>query len=255
MTIPDMICRFFLSFSHETALLPISLIGYTFYNRRRWGSALYILLFTMILAKFLKNIWQIPLPEHLGIKEYTFPSGHMQATVAFYGWVMLECRTKTVAAICSIIMLGVAFGLMHFGYHIPRDILGALGFAAVTLAIYRFLLIKFFINTPERIGILLSVIGLILIYQLPSIPFLWLPEGALVGFSIGWNIAKSAPMPIGLWNKVATLVVSVAGVAGIKFGVGLTGNPSAFVIFITYALVGLWIGVTPWLMARLSRLK
>lgn len=255
MTIHDIIARFFLSFSHETMIISLTLLGYIFYDRRKWGTAIYILLFTMIFSKFLKNIWQIPLPLHLVLEGYAFPSGHMQGATVFYGWIMLQCRSIIVTLICSGIMLGVAFGLLHFGYHIPRDIFGALGFALLTIALYHYLLTKFFVNKEEMSGVFLAVIGLLLIFQLPSIIFLWLAEGALVGFSVGWIIAKSAPMPMGLWNKMITLATSLAGVGVIKFLAGIIVASPAAVVFITYGLVGLWIGVTPWLTTRVDLSK
>ena len=249
MTTIDLLARAFLACSHETMVLPIILVGYTALDRRKWGTAIYIMLFTMILSKFLKNIWQIPLPMHLGIKDYAFPSGHMLFTVTFYGWIMLQYGHKILAFICLGIMLGVTFGLMHFGYHGLRDIFGGIGFGILTLAIYNYIISKFFADNPEKIGLLLAPLGLLMIFLMPPITFLWLPFGALSGFAIGWNITNTTPIPATLRTKALMLGVSILGVALLKFAATLL-PASALTIFITYALVGFWIAVAPRCLPR-----
>ena len=73
-------------------------------------------------------------------------------------------------------------------YHIPKDIFASLGFAGLTL-LSTFILLKFFSNKTERLGLLFCLLGLALISlyprSAPHLPHLWMAEGGLLGCSVG----------------------------------------------------------------------
>jgi len=243
----DIVFRFFLTFSHETIILPIVLIGYTLQDRTKWSSAVYIMLFTMVLSQFLKDLWKIPLPAHIDPNGYAFPSGHMQMAATFYGYLMLQYKHIAVRASCSLIIIMVGLSLMHFGYHELRDILGGLGFAALTIASYHYIHKHYFKQHHERVGALLSVIGCVLIISMSRHKSgSLIGEGALVGFTIGRIFAANNNNTKSIIGKVLCLMVSIAGVGVIKF-VSTFAGASYSALLIVYGATGLWVAVAPYL--------
>ena len=113
----DIIAKFFLIFGQEFVLVPLIIIGFLTLNKKIYGNALFLLLFTMIFNAFLKPIFQIPLAEHLNKTGYAFPSGHMQTAIVFYGWLFIAHKNTLVRSLVSIILLGIGFALIQQKYH------------------------------------------------------------------------------------------------------------------------------------------
>ncbi len=147
----------------------------------------------MIFSLYLKSIWQEPLPAWMSSDTWAFPSGHMLFTVTFYGWMALELRKIWLSFCVGLLMLGVGWALMHFGYHSIRDIGGAIGFGTLILVAYYFLLrISVVGKNLPLLGIFLSPLTALFIYLVPKyFPYVYEAQGHLTGFSTGWF----------LWNK------------------------------------------------------
>ena len=188
----DFIARGFLFFTHGGLIILLITIGYLGFKRETFGKALYLLLFTMIFNAFLKALWQIPRPDnfqpgfhHSG---WAFPSGHMQTASVLWGYFALEFRNKYFWAFVLILLTGIAFGLIHFHYHVLRDIVGAVLIGGFTLILYYYVLkIAFFQKYLSSLGLILAILSapLLLVFQSfpSSVP---LAEGGLIGFSLGW---------------------------------------------------------------------
>lgn len=146
MTLPlaSYLAKIFLLFSHTIIIAPLLFIGFisrgTFFIKKPtqkesmiWANACLLVLFSMIFNVFLKSLFQIPLNPALGIKGFAFPSGHMLVAVVFYGWLTCSYPSWKVRAFTTIVLLGIAFGLIQQGYHNLRDIFGAVMFGVITL--------------------------------------------------------------------------------------------------------------------------
>ena len=137
MILSDKLADFFLFFNHETTLIPLIVVGFIVFKRSVFGQAFYLLLFTMIFNSLLKSIFQIPLSASLGKEGFAFPSGHMQVSCVFYGWLMMAFPSLSLRILLCFLLTGIGWALVHFGYHNWLDVLGALGFGFLTLTGYK----------------------------------------------------------------------------------------------------------------------
>jgi membrane-associated phospholipid phosphatase len=133
----DFIAKFFLEFTSGIVVAPILIFGFLFKSKIKYCQAGAITAFCIILNILLKGLFAIKASPDA---EFAFPSGHMQAAVVFY-WFLLGQNSKLFyKAIATVIIIGVGMGLIHFKYHTLIDVLGGLGFGFCLLAIYSLLL-------------------------------------------------------------------------------------------------------------------
>ena len=111
----DIISQFFLAFSNAPLLLLIIIPGLAL-RPKFFVTPIFLLLFTMIFSAVLKLVFAVPyspeLVEKLGKNGFSFPSGHMQASAVFYGWLMLHCKNKWLKIALVLLLFGIAF-LLH----------------------------------------------------------------------------------------------------------------------------------------------
>jgi hypothetical protein len=157
----DYLARFFLSFSHLLPVVVLSIVGFLAINRRLFTEVLFLVLFTFIFNPWLKFLFHIPLAPELHIQGFAFPSGHMQFAWVFYGWLLWHTSDRRLQAILIAVLVGISWGLVHFGYHNWFDIGGALGFGGMTMLGFRYL---------PRVLCLATLLGLASVFCL----WLWL---------------------------------------------------------------------------------
>lgn len=241
-----------LALSNPSTYIIVSFLGIFFLKEERYVKALFLVVFTMFYNIWLKNLFQMPLPPDLGLKGFAFPSGHMHSAVVFWGWLALEYRKKWLYGATFLLYTWIAFGLIHHKYHYFIDIIGALGFGALTLGLY------YAINKislfRKNIGLLGLAIGILLIgfmLLLPNITeklYLWKAFGVLVGFT-GVLIVWSQPKGYEALSRGRQGVVAVFSL-GICFLVSLLiphlsghplysplfGHPLYQIVFLHYLL-------------------
>ena len=136
----DIISKFFLAFSNTPVLLAIIISGLAL-RPKFFVTPIFLLLFTMIFSAVLKLVFAVPyspeLVAKLGKDGFSFPSGHMQSSVVFYGWLLLHCKNKWLKIALIFLLCGIAFGLIFEGYHNIFDVVGGLFFAAATIFAYQ----------------------------------------------------------------------------------------------------------------------
>ena len=240
----DSLAKASLFLTKEYFVIALVSIGYLTYQKPIFARALFLLLFTMILNPFLKDIWQVPLNPDLNKMGYAFPSGHMQTTAALWLWLVHEFKKPIFSFITSLILCAVGFALYHFGYHTISDIGAALGFAFLSLIIYGFLLQIIPEEKHPFIGGVLAVIGLPLIYFTSGQqPHVWIAVGALVGFSLGWTLYHRWDPEQWLFKKRFKVA---CGLGGIVILYGLTEFIDTFLPqdifnFIRFFMVAFWV--------------
>lgn len=167
-----------------------ALIGFFFFNRNLFGRAIVLALFTIICTVFLKNLFQIPLPQPL--EGFGFPSGHMNAAVIFWGWLAIELRRLWVAVATSVLLLWIGYGLVYEGYHYPIDIGGSIIYGSIVLSGYYGLTrLRLFHIQPYLLGILLSILGACVILITPSkarMIHTFIALYILMGFTVVWGL-------------------------------------------------------------------
>jgi membrane-associated phospholipid phosphatase len=172
-------------------IAPLIVLGLMFQRRSIWGNAAFILLFTIVFSALLKTIFRVPLNPALGIEGFSFPSGHMQAAVAFYGWLFLSYPQRLIRGALLVILGGIGWALIHKGYHVFLDVAGAVAFGSLTIYAFRKITpLPFFQRNPARLGFcLLPLIGVmmaILSYRTGIPKHTWKVPCILSGFSLSW---------------------------------------------------------------------
>lgn len=196
----------------------------------------------MIFSLYLKSIWQEPLPLWIKSDTWAFPSGHMLFTVSFYGWMAFELRKKWLGICAGLIIVGVAWALMHFGYHGPRDIWGAIGFGALTLVAYYFLLqVRLVKENLPLLGLFLSPLTALFICWVPKyFAYAYEAQGQLMGFSLGWFLwNKYCKKELIKSEKSRALLLSFLG-AAVFMGLGFLTPKTRVVVL----LLSLFMGVS-----------
>ena len=113
----DIVTSFFLSFSHDTVIIPFVIIGYIWLDRNLFFNAICLILLSIIFNSALKITFQIPLSPLLNKEGFAFPSGHMMSSAVLYGWILLHTQNLFYRTSIIIVLFGIAFSLVHCGYH------------------------------------------------------------------------------------------------------------------------------------------
>lgn len=223
----------------------IIIIGFICFNERIYGTTLLLVLFTMIYNYYLKSIWQLPLPPPL--EGWAFPSGHMHSAVVFWGWLAYQYRSVGFSLMALSFTALVGFGLVHHGYHYTKDVIGAVGFGALSLVIYALInQIRIIKQKPYLLGTLFIALGSLLMFLLPSgslKPHLWQAMGGLIGFSFGWFIlGKKKNITLSRWRQKFThSFIAISGVGLIVLLFHFIPLTQSISIFARMLCIALWI--------------
>jgi undecaprenyl-diphosphatase len=218
MILSDKLADFFLFFNHEITLIPLIVVGFIVFKRSVFGQAFYLLLFTMIFNSLLKSIFQIPLSPSLGKEGFAFPSGHMQVSFVFYGWLMMAFPSLSLRILLCFLLTGIGWALVHFGYHNWLDVLGALGFGFLTLTGYKIVshYFVFLQKKPYLTGIFLlplAILMLACLHWTAKIPaHAWMAFYALVGFASSWGLTCQSLREARWKEKGLALCLCVLGI-------------------------------------------
>ena len=179
----DNISRFFLTFSHDTIIIPLIIIGYIWIDKKVFFHGICLLLTSMLLNLALKITFQVPLAPSLGKEGFAFPSGHMQSSIVLYGWLLKSINKLIIKVLIAILLIGISWGLVHLGYHNYFDVLAAVFFGLLLIFIYSWFLKNFkesilFLILLLFSTLLMAYIGLL--YEIKE--YSWLAYYSLIGF-------------------------------------------------------------------------
>ncbi|HDN18399.1 MAG TPA: phosphatase PAP2 family protein [Candidatus Bathyarchaeota archaeon] len=160
---------------------------------------LYILLPSVWLNSFLKDILQMPRPPPsqrlVSAEGYGFPSGHAQNSVSLWGYLSTQIRETWVTITCTILIILISISRIYLGVHYLHDVLGGLVIGTLLLIAY----LKLEPRLAESLGKLKCIHKILISLLLPPIfiliPYYMFPHpisssylaamGALSGASIG----------------------------------------------------------------------
>lgn len=195
------IAKGFLTFSHPTLIIPFLIVGFLLeknglmknskYGSIVWANACLLILFTMIFNAFLKSLFLVPLNPSIGKEGFAFPSGHMQVSVAFYGWVFWIYANRSIRGLILLILTGIGWSLIQQGYHTLEDVVAAAVVGVLT--VYGFVKVSqlpLIQKNPARFSLcFIPVAGLmmgIIHYRIGIPPHILITFMGLVGISMGW---------------------------------------------------------------------
>lgn len=263
-TVIGILTRVCLLFDQTFTVIGICLLGYHCLNVKVFRRALIIVAFTLILARYMKSLWQVPLPPGLGKQGWAFPSGHMFNAVMLWGWMMI-CYRRPLFWVCGVIyLIGVGVGLVHYGYHYPMDVWGSVGFGLLALIFFKYYFHYKYIRDSEALGsLIMTAVGVVLIALIPrgfSMPTPLLGLGALLGAGISFYLMDTRRgeglLPRSGWGKLSKFAIALVGV-GVSFVIGsiitgVVGTAWGFFLEGIVMVLVCTVGVD-WLWAKINK--
>ena len=218
-----------------------------------------VLLCTSIYINFvLKEVFQFPRPENVGFIEadgFAFPSGHAQHAVVVWGYLAWALRKHYAIAGLTVFFIGLS--RLYLGVHWPGDVAGGWTIGAILLMFFIFLNGKM-----ERSQLSFSALpatGILLVLTLWfglffSVTYSGIVMGALFGLVAGAAAAGYVNIPSFSRSTIAGAVVVIIGAAGL-YGIYRIASPLGAdgegTLFITLAIIGVWISLgAPWLSGK-----
>ncbi len=197
------ISNLFLTFSQDTLIIPLIILGYIWLDKKIFFNAICLILISIHFNSTLKCTFQVPLSPTLHKEGFAFPSGHMQSSVVLYGFLFTEIRSFLVKSIIIALLFGIGFSLVYFGFHNYFDILGAIFFGVLLIFSYKFLLK---INNDKIIyPLILCFVSFLMLY----IAFvykikenLWMSYYALIGVMLSEYYFKNKKTILDKKNKI-----------------------------------------------------
>ncbi|MBA2709171.1 MAG: hypothetical protein H0U57_01060 [Tatlockia sp.] len=201
----DYFAQGFIFFDNALFLFPLLTMGFIWFERRTFYHAICLVLLTILVNTALKITFKVPLSPSIHHVGFAFPSGHMQLATTLYLWFAMRVHNIWFSALIFLLLCGIAWGTIHFGYHNFFEISGGVFFALVTLFFYYFVEIK----APKILAaIVITLATLLLIYiqfYLPM-PNAWKGFYGLWGFIIAEKIVKPKSF---LTNKRVKLLATI----------------------------------------------
>lgn len=199
--ITEIIAKGFLTFSHSTLIVPFLVLGFLLEKKGMikshrqhcniWEYACLLILFSMIFNTFLKSLFLIPLNPAIGKEGFAFPSGHMQVSMAFYGWVLWAYSYRSVRRFILLILTGIGYGLIQQGYHTLEDVVAAAAIGILTVyGMAKVTLFPAMSKNPAWLSLwLIPVAGLMLgviHYRIGTSPHIQIAFMGLVTVTLVW---------------------------------------------------------------------
>ena len=147
-------------------MFPIFLGGTLLRKRRYYYEAMLLLVWTIAYNPWLKSIWKIPLPPTVKSNTWAFPSGHMHVAMAFFGYLAWNIKSPVVRGLILFLTIFQGWGLVVNGFHYPIDVMGAIGFGALTIVLWQYAAGK--LPRPQLYTILASLALLTLALKNPA---------------------------------------------------------------------------------------
>lgn len=215
-TLVDSLAHFCLKFGHITFILPIVVVCMIFHKRDIYAKAACFLLWVMIFNTLLKYLFKVPLFPHLG-PGYAFPSGHMHAASAFYGYTLYKTDNKILKIGLAALLCCLGFSLIHCHFHDLTDILGAVGFTVAELLTYHVISINFGDKVVGVASIISAVAIMFALSLIHKVEFhVWLAFYALAGMETALFVTQDRRLS-SISRKSFALILSVIMIAGVYY--------------------------------------
>ena len=237
-------------------VLPVLWWGLSF----KLGVRLFVaLVLSVYVNALLKDVIALPRPflyaDIANLRapdEYSFPSGHAQSAMVFWGLLALHFRQRWFTLFATVMILLVGFSRVYLGVHFPTDVLG--GWVMGALIVFGF--VRWSPPLVARVTRLEVSKQLWLALIVPSVLSIAHPSpnaaralgalaGALGGLSLAYHqgLYPSGDRPR---SRRAWLVVGLIGLPLLYLGLRQLspGTESAYYplyLWTRFAAIGLWV--------------
>jgi membrane-associated phospholipid phosphatase len=257
----DFLFTLFTFLGEDYVYLSLIAIIYWCFNKRFGVKTAYVLLVSAYLNYWMKMSFTIDRPPseyriiQKDVLSYSFPSGHTQTAVTFWGWIGFKYRRAWWRVLFVTFILLIGLSRIYWGVHYPGDVLGGLLFGAFFLiGAYKTLpYLKKQLNRIPRMlrDYLMPFISLLLFgFSLVIFPDTIRGDstlicGTLCGFSLGVPLESkhiNISMDVTRRVKVIRSMVGLATVFGLYMIISLGLNSLAvgtlvYTQFVRYAIV------------------
>lgn len=222
---------------------------------RRRAAALFLLVLLSGYVNTLAKLWvDTPRPDPqlvrvLDLRPYqahsnSFPSGHAQSAIVFWGYLAWWVRRRWVTALAVGLIAAISFSRLYLAVHFPIDILGGwllgLGMLVSIGPLDRWA----DRGCPMPISARVAIITITLAITFADDTALTMISGSLVGFLAGASWLPQQPLVLnharqGLWIVLMGLALQL----GISSGLGWLPSPAGVVTYLYVAalcVVALW---------------
>lgn len=259
----------------ETFYMVALPVLYWCWDRRKTLYVGAVFLTAMSVNDVLKNIFNHPRPDPAnllpGIRELAsrympagpgFPSGHAQGSVSFWGTIALLAGTATTRIICLAMILLVSYSRLYLGVHFLGDVIGGfiLGILCLIVIIPAATISEKHYHSinPVFLTVVLIVLPIIIYAALPGIHIsnnMGAISGFLIGALLGEERIRFNPRNR-LPYQAAKVVIGIAVVAAIRFGLKAVLPDTQGADFFRYWCVGFWCSFgAPFIFGKFSSLR
>jgi hypothetical protein len=227
---------------------------------KRFGAQLcFVLLSSMFLNAWIKHFVMSPRPDPSRVsilypqsaEGYSFPSGHAQGSVAFWGFCVERVRKRSFAIGAAVMIFLICLSRLYLGVHFPVDLYGGVLLGLCSLLVF-FVLLFLYDNIRSKVDwhgwlVLIGISSAVVYGFFPEERFAVI-SGSFAGFFVGVVLEKRFLCfdTRGPWRaQVKKLVCGLAGGAVLV----CTGLP----VYFAYLLGGAWVGFgAPWLFKKMG---
>ncbi|MBU1341993.1 MAG: phosphatase PAP2 family protein [Proteobacteria bacterium] len=267
-----LIFKAFTFMGYRSFILLFIPLGFWLFNKKIFARAGLLVMFSLLLNAFLKEIFQDPRPDMqywLDFKmdtPYGFPSGHAQVAIVLWMWIAWEIRKKWAWIVFSIIALGICMSRLYLGVHDVEDILGGMFFGTLTLVSFGMLTTKRFklrfdLNPLcQVLCLIFFVTGMFLIWPGKDLLVVSRYGGFLTGFWLGAGMEREIihyEKHLKIWKQIFAGFIGIAGCLFLKkvmyvvFTAIAPNHP--FLVLIQALVIGLYITlIAPWVFMKMN---
>jgi len=186
----------------------------------------FLIPFSTLLNCLFKNFFQIERPDislHLITVQdpFGFPSGDVQVSGVFWGYILMNIQNRVFRYLCFIPIIGIAISRVYLGVHRVYDVIGALIIAGITVYVWkRYLepsILKNATVVHPYIKYWILLISVVIVYAAVSMGLKWPPMvpmaiGALIGFglSLQWLMSPQLQNKMHLLSAISFLSIMIA---------------------------------------------
>lgn len=262
----DALVYYITGLGSETFFILVLPAMYWLWNRRSGYRIALVYLGSVYLNSVLKAAFHTPRPVPTDCARvmhpetgpgYSFPSGHAQGSMAFWGQTAIEIRRKAmwVAAIAAIVLISLS--RIYLNVHWPIDVAGGIFVGIVILRAYNVLAIGWENLHPPvwlRVAFIFAIPTVAgVLYNDPTTSMVL---GFLVGVPLGNLIAEGrvrweerAPFA----KQVVKFGLGMAGLFAIRYGLKAVFPEATLWDVIRYAVAGVWVSLgAPYFFGKLG---
>lgn len=224
-----------------------------------------VLVLSKYLNLFLKDVFMQPRPYQVDSKLYApfktegygIPSGHAQDTTAIWGYLATQLKKRAWWVLAIFLAIYVGIGRMYVGDHFPQDVIAGWAIGIVLVAVYAWLQPRagqWMSQQSLTMQIVLAIIVPLVLAALHLTNDTAKVTGIMLGFFAGLPIEEKYvrfEVRGEVWKQIAKLVLGVAVLLGLRFGLKAIFPEQVIFDLIRYAVMGLWASVgAPWVFVK-----